>query len=61
MSESPSSEARESTGDLEIDAALAELDGLADLPVSDHHDHLARAHETLHAALNRTDQQAESG
>ena len=61
MSGSPASEAREPTGDPEIDAALDKLDDLPDRPVSEHHDHLARAHETLHAALNRTDQQAEPG
>jgi hypothetical protein len=56
VSESPSSAAREPTGDPEIDSALEELDDLPDRPVSEHHDHLARAHETLHAALDRTDQ-----
>ena len=61
MSESAAAEARDPTGDPEIDAALDELDDLAGRPVSEHHDHLARAHETLHAALNRTDQQAEPG
>ena len=61
MSGSPASEAREPTGDPEIDYALDQLDDLSDRSVSEHHDHLARAHETLHAALNRTDQQAESG
>jgi hypothetical protein len=56
VSESAAAEARDPTGVPEIDAALDELDHLPDRPISEHHDHLARAHETLHAALNRTDQ-----
>ncbi len=43
------------TGDPAIDAALADLDDLDEAAVSEHHDRLARAHETLHAALDRPD------
>ena len=44
------------TGHREVDAALAELDGLDGLPADQHADRLAAVHEALHAAL-----QAERG
>lgn len=44
---------RPQTGVDEIDAALTELDDLAELPVSEHHDRLSRVHEALHTALHQ--------
>ena len=43
------------TGDTEIDGALAELADLQTAPLSDHHDRLTAAHEVLHDALDRSD------
>lgn len=40
------------TGHAEIDAALARLEELAQLPVNEHHDLLAGVHETLHRVLH---------
>ncbi|GAB3759979.1 hypothetical protein [Microlunatus parietis] len=52
---------RPRTGVDEIDAALTDLDGLADLPVAEHHDRLSRVHEALHAALHQpSDRSADS-
>lgn len=45
---------RPRTGVDEIDAALTELDGLADQPVAEHHDRLSRVHEALHTALHQS-------
>ncbi len=42
-------------GDEPIDAALTELDDLAERPLAEHHDRLVRAHEALHDALERRD------
>jgi hypothetical protein len=39
------------TGDAAIDGALADLAELDTVPVTEHHDHLARAHEVLRTAL----------
>jgi hypothetical protein len=44
---------RPQTGVDEIDHALTELDGIAELPVPDHHDRLSRVHESLHTALHQ--------
>ena len=44
---------RPPTGVEEIDAALVDLDDLAELPVSEHHDRLSRVHEALHTALHQ--------
>ncbi|MFC7619085.1 hypothetical protein [Microlunatus sp. GCM10028923] len=49
--------ARPRTDVEEIDAALTELDGLADQPVAEHHDRLARVHEALHTALHEPSEQ----
>jgi hypothetical protein len=40
-----------------IDDALLGLADLASAPLSDHHDRLAKAHEVLHEALDRADDQ----
>ena len=39
------------TGDVTVDDALAGLAELDAVPVTEHHDHLARAHEVLRTAL----------
>ncbi len=43
-----------STADPAIDDALQSLRDLQSAPLSEHHDRLARAHETLHIALERS-------
>ena len=48
------------TGHAAIDDALLGLADLASGPLSDHHDRLAKAHEVLHEALDRPDEQPES-
>jgi hypothetical protein len=48
------------TGHASIDDALLGLADLASAPLSDHHDRLATAHEVLHKALDRPDDQPES-
>jgi hypothetical protein len=45
------------TGHAAIDDALLGLADLASAPLSDHHDRLAKAHEILHEALDRPDNQ----
>lgn len=35
----------------EVAAAIADLEQLADVPIDEHHDRLARSHEVLHRAL----------
>jgi hypothetical protein len=45
------------TGHTEIDQALHGLADLASAPLSDHHDRLAKAHEVLHVALDRPEDQ----
>lgn len=40
------------TGEAAVDDALSGLAELASTPVTDHHDQLARAHESLHDALH---------
>jgi hypothetical protein len=47
------------TGDPAIDDALQGLRDLPSIPLGDHHDRLARAHEALHAALERSSDEAE--
>ncbi len=51
MTEPPGGPAPD-TGDPEIDAAVAGLDQLEGLPVADHHDVLAGAHDRLQRALD---------
>jgi hypothetical protein len=45
------------TGHAAIDDALLGLVDLASTPLSDHHDRLAAAHDVLHEALERPDDQ----
>ena len=47
------------TGHAAIDDALLGLGDLGSAPLSDHHDRLATAHEALHQALERSDDQTE--
>jgi hypothetical protein len=47
------------TGNSQIDDELRGLADLATTPLSDHHDRLAKAHETLHEALDRPEDQFE--
>ncbi|SDE43486.1 hypothetical protein [Auraticoccus monumenti] len=50
----PEAAASESdSGATEIEAALAGLDALEDLPVGEHHARLEHAHEVLHGVLQR--------
>ena len=49
-----------STGDPAIDEALQNLRDLPSTPLAEHHDRLARAHETLHAALERSGNEPEA-
>jgi hypothetical protein len=42
------------TGDPVIDEALQGLRDLPSIPLSEHHDRLAQAHEALQAALERS-------
>jgi hypothetical protein len=42
------------TGDPAIDDALQGLSDLPATPLSEHHDRLAQVHEALHAALERS-------
>jgi hypothetical protein len=43
-----------STGDPAIDAALQAVEDLPSIPLAEHHDRLARVHEALHVALERS-------
>ena len=45
------------TGHATIDDAMRALVDLGSVPLSDHHDRLAKAHETLHEALDRPEDQ----
>ncbi|HET9778031.1 MAG TPA: hypothetical protein VFP81_01970 [Propionibacteriaceae bacterium] len=49
------------TGHAAIDEALGELADLGSTSLADHHDRLAKAHETLHEALDRPDNQRDDG
>lgn len=48
------------TGHAAIDDALLGLADLTSAPLSDHHDRLAKAHEVLHEALDRPNEQSEN-
>jgi hypothetical protein len=41
------------TGNATVDDALLRLTDLSSLPLAEHHDRLTRAHEALHEALDR--------
>ncbi len=47
------------TGDAAIDEAMLALGDLSGIPLPEHHDRLAGAHEVLHSALEREDEPAE--
>jgi hypothetical protein len=50
----PDDAAVPSTGDPTIDEALQDLQDLPATPLAEHHDRLARVHEALHVALERS-------
>ena len=49
------------TGHAAVDDALHELADLESAPLADHLDRLAKAHEALHEALDRPDNQRDDG
>jgi hypothetical protein len=49
------------TGNAAVDDALLELAALAQAPLAEHHDRLARAHEVLQEALDRGDEDRSDG
>jgi hypothetical protein len=49
------------TGHAAVDEALGGLADLGSTPLADHHDRLAKAHETLQEALDRPDNQRDDG
>ena len=55
----PKAAALPSTGDPTIDDALQDLHDLPSTPLAEHHDRLARAHEALHVALERSGDEAD--
>ena len=50
-----------STGEPIVDDALRDLPELSSTPLAEHHDRLARAHEALHVALERSGDEPDSG
>ena len=60
MTESNEVTSPPATGNAVLDDALLGLADLASAPLSDHHDRLAKAHETLHEALDRPEDQFEN-
>lgn len=59
--EDPDDAAVPSTGEPAIDEALQGLDDLPSTPLAEHHDRLARAHEALHVALERSGDEPNPG
>ena len=55
----PGGAAAPSTGDPAIDEAMQGLRDLPSTALAEHHDRLAHAHETLHAALERSGDEPE--
>ena len=49
------------TGHAAVEDALRGLADLDSTPLADHHDRLAKAHEALHEALERPDDQRHDG
>lgn len=49
-------ESSDGTGDARVDSALRRLDGLADLPLTDHIERYERVHADLQDALNAVEQ-----
>ena len=48
------------TGEPAVDDALSGVQDLASRPLSEHHEHLSRAHEALHGVLHEPSQPADS-
>ncbi|OYO22111.1 hypothetical protein CGZ93_09430 [Enemella dayhoffiae] len=46
------------TGHARVDGVLADLADLAERPLTEHHDALARAHEDLHRVLSDPDDES---
>ena len=59
LHESDPAPSRPDTGDPAVDHALRGLADLASAPLAEHHDRLARVHEVLQEALDRTDDSRE--
>ena len=57
----PDDAAVPSTGDPAIDEAVQDLHDLPSRPLGEHHDRLARAHEALHVALERSGDEPNPG
>jgi hypothetical protein len=49
------------TGDSAVDDALRLLGDLRSMPLAEHHDRLARAHEALHRTLERSGGEPDPG
>ena len=59
VNESDPRPSRPDTGDPAVDHALRGLADLDSAPVAEHHDRLAKVHEALQEALDRTDDSRE--
>ena len=57
----PQAPAMPTTGDPAIDDALQNLHDLPSIPLGEHHDRLAQAHEALHVALERSGDEPDAG
>jgi hypothetical protein len=57
----PGAAAVPSTGDPTIDNVLQGLHDLPSTPLTEHHDRLARVHEALHVALERSGDEPDAG
>ena len=59
LDESDPTPGRPETGDPAVDDALRGLADLDSAPLAEHHDRLAKVHEVLQEALDRTDDSRE--
>lgn len=59
LHESDPTPSRPDTGDPAVDHALRGLADLDSAPLAEHHDRLAKVHEVLQEALDRTDDRRE--
>jgi hypothetical protein len=59
LNESDPTPSRPDSGDPAVDHALRGLADLDSAPVAEHHDRLAKVHEALQEALDRTDDSRE--
>lgn len=59
LHESDTTPSRPDTGDPAVDHALRGLADLDSAPLAEHHDRLAKVHEVLQEALDRTDDSRE--